>query len=60
MAYFKNLKIKVYSTRGDGDLFVSLDANNPTFDNAIFQCRLNDDYEEIMLNLENGWPKIFS
>lgn len=36
MSYFKNLKIKVYSTRGDGDIFVSLDESNPTFDNAIF------------------------
>jgi hypothetical protein len=36
MAYFKNLKIKVYSTRGDGDLFVSLDEKSPTFENAIF------------------------
>jgi hypothetical protein len=36
MLYFKSLKIKVYSTRGDGDLFVSLDVSSPTYDNAIF------------------------
>ena len=23
------------------------------------QKEINDDYEEIMLNLENGWPQIF-
>jgi hypothetical protein len=59
MAYFQTLKLKIFSTRGDGDLFVSFSDPNPTYDTAIFSCRLNDEYEEITMSYENGWPTIF-
>ncbi len=36
MAYFQTLKLKIFSTRGDGDLFVSFSDPNPTYDTAIF------------------------